>query len=155
MKAKVLIALLAFALAGCNNDSTTESNSQDQERIDPELVNNPATASGNDAETDLPAFEFAETTFDFGSLKSGETVTHEYRFKNTGSADLLIAEAHGSCGCTVPEYPKTPIAPGDEGTIKVTFNSSGMSGQIAKTITILANTIPSTKVLTISGEVIK
>jgi hypothetical protein len=155
MKTKVLIALLAFGLAGCSNDSSTENNAQGPERIDPALVNNPATASGNDTDADLPAFEFAETTFDFGSLTSGATVTHEYRFKNTGSTDLLIAEAHGSCGCTVPEYPKTPVAPGDEGVIKVTFNSAGMSGQIAKTITILANTIPSTKVLTISGEVIK
>ena len=153
MKKVLLSAFTLLVLAGCSNNQGTADNEPNQ--LDPAIVNNPASASGTPEDAKLPAFEFEDTTFDFGTLHTGESITHEYRFKNTGKADLLIAEAHGSCGCTVPEYPKTPIAPGDEALIKVTFNSSGISGQVAKTVTLLANTIPSTKVLTISGEVIK
>lgn len=145
---------MVILFAGCSNDATKE-NGNDSNHIDPSLVNNPATASGTEQNASLPAFEFEETNFDFGTITAGASVTHEFKFRNSGDADLLIAEAKGSCGCTIPEYPKTPIAPGDEGVIKVTFNSAGIAGQVAKTITILANTIPSTKVLTISGEIIK
>ena len=149
---KLIIAAAFLFLISCKGE---QDNSAPAEKISPDLLNNPATANPTDAEKKLPAFEFAESTFDFGSIKSGTEITHEYHFRNSGNADLLISEASGSCGCTVPEWPKNPISPGDEGVIKVTFNSTGMSGQIAKTVTILANTIPSTKVLTISGEVVK
>ena len=126
-----------------------------QEQVAPDLVNNPATASGEVKNNKLPKFLFVETSFDFGTIKSGKTVTHVFKFKNTGDTDLLISEAKGSCGCTIPEYTKAPLKAGDSGEIKVTYHSEGMSGQIAKTITILANTIPNTKVLTISAEVVK
>lgn len=153
MKTAILSALTIFLLSGCSGNNNSDQ--QNPNQLNPEIVNNPATAAGTPDDAKLPAFEFEETSFDFGTLRSGESVTHEYHFKNTGSADLLIAEAHGSCGCTVPEYPKTAVAPGDDAVIKVTFNSNGISGQVAKTVTLLANTIPSTKVLTISGEVTK
>jgi hypothetical protein len=145
-------SLLLFVTA-CRH-KPVETDSYGNPHVSPDIVDNPATANG-DAPKNLPAFSFDETTFDFGTITSGTVVTHEFHFKNTGNVDLVIAQANGSCGCTVPEYPKEPIAAGDEGKIKVTFNSGGMAGQIAKTITILANTIPATKVLTISAEVIK
>lgn len=141
-------------LTSCGNkEAVQQTNSPDM--VNPDLVNNPATAGGTEENAKVPVFNFEETNYDFGSIKSGDVVKYEYKFTNTGEGDLLITEAQGSCGCTVPEYPKKPIPPGESGVIKVTFSSSGMSGQVAKTVTILANTIPSTKVLTISGEVIK
>ena len=82
-------------------------------------------------------------------------MSYEFKFKNTGNADLIISQATGSCGCTVPEYSKDPVKPGEEGVIKVKYNSAGHGGTVSKTITLLANTIPNTKVLTISAEVLK
>ena len=76
-------------------------------------------------------------------------------FKNTGKSDLLIFNATASCGCTVPEYPKKPIHPGDEGKIIVSFNTEGKNGVQKKTVTLMANTQPNTKVLTIKAEVYK
>lgn len=83
---------------------------------------------------------FKVTEFDFGHIKQGESVTHDFKFRNNGKEPLVITSAVGSCGCTVPEYPKEPMAPGAEGTVKVTFNSAGKSGQQDKTVTITYNT---------------
>ncbi|TNF25305.1 MAG: DUF1573 domain-containing protein, partial [Bacteroidetes bacterium] len=74
-------------------------------------------------------------------------------FKNTGQGDLIITDAKGSCGCTVPEWPKEPVPPGGEGKIDVVFNSEGKSGQQNKKITITANTVPSMTVLAINGVI--
>lgn len=146
-----LVGCIAL-LSACNNESGKE---KDPEKISPDLVNISATASGENVTEKKPAFEFQETNYDFGTINSGAEVVHAFKFKNIGDADLVISQVKGSCGCTSPEYPDKPIAPGDEGEIKVTFRSAGMGGQIAKDITILANTTPTTKVLTISGEVLK
>lgn len=79
---------------------------------------------------------FEEKEFDFGTIQQGATVTHEFKFKNTGGSELKITDAKGSCGCTVPEYPKEPVKPGESGTIKVSFNSAGKSGETEKTVTL-------------------
>ncbi|MCX6292455.1 MAG: DUF1573 domain-containing protein [Bacteroidetes bacterium] len=138
--------------------STEKKNSDIPENaINSDVVNNPASASGsNDASKDnVPVFEFAEESHDFGTITQGEKISYAFRFKNKGKIDLVIRAANGSCGCTVPEWPKEPIAPGKEGVVNVTFNSEGKEGKQDKTITLIANTIPNTKVLTIMGEVIK
>lgn len=98
---------------------------------------------------------FAEKSHDFGTIKQGDKVAHIFTFKNTGDHDLIISRAVGSCGCTVPEYPKEPIAPGKSGTMKVSFNSTGKSGQQHKTVTITANVPNYAEVLEITANVIK
>nr|HNH67158.1 DUF1573 domain-containing protein [Bacteroidia bacterium] len=70
-------------------------------------------------------------------ITEGEIVSYNFKFKNSGKAPLIITQASASCGCTVPEYSKDPIAPGQEGFIKVTFNSEGKHGMTSKTITYL------------------
>ncbi|MBP8042442.1 MAG: DUF1573 domain-containing protein, partial [Bacteroidales bacterium] len=69
-------------------------------------------------------------------------------------SDLIISEAKATCGCTVADYPRTPIKPGAESGISVSFNSEGRKGIQHKTVTLVANTQPSTKVLTIKAEVV-
>lgn len=149
------IILTSMLVISCGSDQ--KKNERNGEVIvSPDIVNNPETANGEITDkTGVPKFDFEEITFDLGTVQSGESVTHEFKFKNSGDKDLIISQAKGSCGCTQPEYPKDPIAPGDEGVIKVTFNSTGISGQITKNVTLIANTTPNTKVLTITGEVIK
>lgn len=149
-----IVILTSVLIVSCGNKSNEQKDGEI--RVSPDIVNNPETANGEITDkTGVPKFDFEEITFDLGTVQSGESVTHEFKFKNSGDKDLIISQAKGSCGCTQPEYPKDPIAPGDEGVIKVTFNSTGISGQITKNVTLIANTTPNTKVLTITGEVIK
>jgi hypothetical protein len=97
----------------------------------------------------------AENAFDFGTLEEGEKVEHVFKFTNTSTNPLIISSAKGSCGCTVPEWPKEPIAPGEDGEIKVKFDSKGKKGKQSKTVTLTANTLPGNTVLTINSDVIK
>ena len=101
----------------------------------------------------LPIISFMAESHDFGSINEGEVVDTEFKFTNTGDAPLIISSAQGSCGCTIPEYPKAPIGPGEEGRILVSFNSEGKPNQQSKTVTLTTNAVPSTKVLTISANV--
>jgi hypothetical protein len=98
---------------------------------------------------------FGESTYDFGTVSEGDKVEHTYKFKNTGNEPLIISNAQGSCGCTVPQWPKEPIAPGKSGEIKVAFDSKGKAGKQSKTVTITANTDPATTTINIVGEVLK
>ncbi len=97
--------------------------------------------------------EFDESTYDYGTIDQGEKAVHIYKFKNTGSEPLVISNAKGSCGCTVPQWPKEPIAPGGTGEIEVAFDSKGKKGKQTKRVTITANTDPAQTFLTITGEV--
>jgi hypothetical protein len=128
--------------------------SVDKQIITTELVNSPLTASRNAEKVSTPNIEMLETSFDFGEIQQGESVTHEFILKNSGDAELIITSVKGSCGCTVPEWPKSPISEGEEAIIKVTFNSAGKSGKQNKTVTLVSNSIPNTKVITINGNVI-
>jgi len=103
----------------------------------------------------LPAIEFAEEDHDFGTIKEGEIVEHMFKFKNTGDAPLIISSATASCGCTVPVWPKEPIAVGEEAEIQVRFNSKGKPGIQNKTVTITANTYPKINRVKIKANVTK
>jgi hypothetical protein len=98
-------------------------------------------------------FKFDVEEYNFGSIKQGEKVTYDFNFVNTGKDPLIITEAHGSCGCTVPSYPKEPIAKNAKGTIHVEFNSTGKMGMQDKTITITSNAKSGQKVLHLKGNV--
>ena len=80
-------------------------------------------------------------------------VTCSFEFTNTGDEPLIISNAKGSCGCTVPEWPKEPIAPGETGEIAVEYKPAGQSGVQTKYVTITANTSPATTQLTITGDI--
>jgi len=96
---------------------------------------------------------FAENAWDFGTIDEGDAVTHVFKFTNTGDNPLIIDRCKGSCGCTVPQCPKEPIAPGEEGEIEVKFNSKGKKNKQTKTVTINANTVPEQTRITISANV--
>ena len=105
------------------------------------------------ADGKYPVMEFDKTEHDFGMIDKGAKVEYSFNFENTGEADLIITRAVGSCGCTVPEYPKDPIKPGTSAKIKVSFNSAGKHGQQQKTVTILTNTKKGTETLLIKASI--
>lgn len=103
----------------------------------------------------LPAVAFEEELHDFGTIKEGDVVEHVFQFENTGDAPLIISSATASCGCTVPVWPKEPIAVGEKGEIKVRFDSKSKPGIQNKTVTITANTYPKINRLRIKANVTK
>lgn len=98
--------------------------------------------------------EMIDSTFSFGRIKEGQKVEFSYRFKNTGDEALVITSASASCGCTIPEKPERPIAPGETALIKVAFNSKGTGGTIHKEVRVTSNAKPDFPILTLSGEVV-
>ncbi len=97
--------------------------------------------------------QFPVIAHDFGKVKQNSENKHVFKFTNTGKEPLLISDAKGSCGCTVPEYPKEPIAPGATGEIKVVYKPGSQQGNQAKTVTVTANTDPPQTLLNISADV--
>jgi hypothetical protein len=149
MKKLWSVALGALAISlimACGNgDKSIKAN---------DVVNNPNTADGVADMENLPAFEFETETHDFGRISQGEKVSFVFKFKNAGKRDLIISGQKATCGCTVADYPKEPIKPGESGAITVSFDSEGKRGMNTKTVTLTANTQPNTKVLTIKAEVV-
>jgi hypothetical protein len=98
--------------------------------------------------------EFSKETHDYGTIKYGADGSSTFEFKNTGNAPLIISNAKGSCGCTVPSWPKEPIAPGAKGTITVKYDTK-RAGAINKSVTITSNAVNEpTKVIRIKGTVL-
>ena len=114
---------------------------------------NPYAGLPNTILKDTTTVQFAETEFKFGTIKEGDKVEHIFKLKNTGPKPLIIANAWGSCGCTVPDYPKDPIAPGTESQVKVTFNSTGKKGEQHKSVTMQMNTLRHNEEVFLSGTV--
>lgn len=105
------------------------------------------------AATSLAEMTFEKDIHDFGTIEYAGNGTYEFKFKNTGSEPLIISDAKGSCGCTVPTYPKNvPIKPGESQVIKVTYDTK-RPGNFTKTVSINSNAKVPQKVITIKGVV--
>ena len=103
---------------------------------------------------DTTTIAFVDTVvYPFDTIMQNDKVQHTFRLVNTGQKNLLIARAFGSCGCTVPEYPKEPVKPGDTASIHVTFNSAGKQGEQHKTVTVVCNTPQRNEMLYLNGFV--
>lgn len=101
-----------------------------------------------------PAIEFAKEVHDYGTINNGADGTCTFEFTNTGTEPLLLSGAKGSCQCTVPEWPKEPIAPGQKASITVKYNTKNV-GPINKTVTVTSNAVNNpTVVLRIKGNVL-
>lgn len=147
----VLLLLSACAGQESNKDEGTKD-----DLLSTDLVKNPHTASGTDsvAMGELPTMDFADTVHDFGSLHDGEKGVYEFEFTNNGKKPLIISSATGSCGCTVPHYPRDPIAPGKTGVINVQFDSKDKMGHVEKSVTISTNSQRGIHMLYIKADVI-
>jgi hypothetical protein len=140
-------------LVSCNTENKKEESTDTQEQS---TVTVPAenTGEGEQAEL-LTSIQFAESVHDFGTINEGLKVEHVFRFKNTGENPLVLKDARASCGCTVPEYTKDPIAPGEEGELKVIYDSSNKEGEIEKSVTVIANTEPAATELKVRAKIRK
>ncbi len=107
----------------------------------------------NQKPNSITTIEFNETDIDLGTMVQGEVVECVYKYKNTGKNNLKILRVNASCGCTTPEYSKEFTEPGNEGEIKVKFNSAGRSGKQSKTLRVYSNTAPTETVLHFTAEI--
>ena len=139
--------ILVLCLASCANET--------ERKVKTEVVGALLEAEQRMIEEALiPVIKFESDSFDFGEMYQDETVTNEFKLRNIGDAPLLIRSAKGSCGCTVPQWPREGIDVGEDAIITVTFSSGKKLGKQNKTITLVTNAIPSVKVLTIKGRVL-
>ncbi|TRX48902.1 DUF1573 domain-containing protein [Fulvivirga sp. M361] len=157
----LFIGLFVFIAAACSNKDAEKKIAELESRLAeveggtaaPATASTPAPAPETKPEGPLPAFEFEENEFDFGTINEGDEVEHMFKFKNVGDAPLIIQSARGSCGCTVPNPPKEPIGVGETGEMLVKFNSKGKPNMQNKTVTITANTWPKTTTVRIKAMV--
>lgn len=160
-KAGISIFLAIFALSACQNSNADLRDAARQSVENPNGAVQPAQADPMGTQVQEPAapagptttITFPEDRFNYGTIKAGEKVKHTFKFKNTGNEPLVLSDARSTCGCTVPTWPREPIAPGKSGEITVEFDSSGKGGPQSKRVTIVANTNPPETFLYIEGEV--
>lgn len=134
--------------ADANQADIAASNDFMNPQNQPQEIQQPAAPAGP-----LTSINFKSAKKDFGKVSSTSTNKHTFKFTNTGTEPLIISNAKGSCGCTVPVWPKEPIAPGETGEITVEYKPAGQSGQQTKQVTVTANTNPANTILTITGDI--
>jgi len=127
---KVLVFGLLIALAACSSDKTEDN------------FGKPTTMD-------------VKTMFDFGQVKQGEIVKAKFEITNTGDLPLNIVRVEPSCGCTVADFTKEPILPGEKGWVNAQVNTDRFEGEIRKSLNVMANTSPTSTTLIIKGDVLK
>lgn len=157
----IAVALVALAVKQFSGDSTsktttvaaaatTAASTPPVESFDP-MANNAAPVDN----TPKTTINFAEYEHAFGDIKQDSENKHVFKFTNTGTEPLIIETANGSCGCTVPNYPKAPIPPGGTGEIEVEYKPGKQENAQTKTVTVIANTEPKETTLRITANVQK
>ncbi len=144
MKKIIIVSILSLLVFSCKENASNKVNKENLE-----------IAKERDSEIKLGGakLSFNKTEHDFGIISEGDIVETIFKFTNTGKSELIITSAKGSCGCTVPEWPKQPIMPGESGEIKVKFNSSGKPNLQQKNVTIVTNTTNGKEVIKIKAQV--
>ena len=137
-----------------NKEKSVEEITSAEKISNSDIIRNPVSAQVPADTVNIAKIAFAEEHFDFGEVVEGEVVTHVYHFENVGKQPLVISNARSTCGCTVPDWPKDPIAPGEKGEIEVRFNTSGKRNTQRKPVTITANTYPATTQVMLEGKVL-
>ena len=146
MKNSIIILFLSVVCIACNDNAASKidvTNQAKPTRVSLDQVDTPTNAK----------MDFESTEWDFGEIDQGDAVDYAFKFVNSGTDPLIITNAKGSCGCTVPEWPREPVAPGGTGVINVKYNSKGKKGKQNKRVTLTTNMVPSQQVLIVKGQV--
>ena len=143
-KSIILSGIVAiFALTSCEKDQPSNLFSEEERQEQADLVVDPENAA---------VLTFEEDVYDFGSLPAAAKVDHYVKFTNTGKSPLIIRDAKGSCGCTVPVWPKEPIAPGATDSMKITYEAGNQKGKQRKIVTLHTNTVKDKEVWTFTAD---
>lgn len=156
MKNYLLFAtLFLLGFSACVNEQPEDAIKDNKDLLSTDLVSNPHSAQGVDtaALSTLPTMDFEDTIHDFGLMYDGEVATYNFEFTNNGKKPLIISSAKGSCGCTVPNYPRKPVAPGESGIMNVQFNSKDKHGHVEKSVSVISNSDKGLQILYIKADV--
>ena len=147
LKIRRLLAVVVMGLC-----VLTACEDKTEGKLSTDLVTSPKSAP--ETSDKQAAIKFDKEEHDFGTLLQGEVVSYSFHFTNVGNMPLIVSEVGSSCGCTVGDYPREPIAPGKTGSIKVTYNSAGHHGFQSRYLTVMTNTNPAKTTLRIKGKVL-
>lgn len=139
----VIIALVGLSFFSCKENPTSKIKPENLQKA----VSRDSKFLGN------PEIAFDKPDYDFGIINEGDIVNGKFKIYNKGKSDLVISNAQPSCGCTIPEWPKDAIKPGDSASLSFTFNSHGKVGKQNKSITLQTNTAKGTEILYLKGMV--
>jgi hypothetical protein len=156
MRLTILYFSIATMLFGaCKNESTADGVQTVQKPAgeNATIVHNDVSAVTPSDTVNVALITFEEPEFNYGEVKQGVVVKHDFKFTNTGRIPLLISDCRSTCGCTVPEWPKEAIPVGGTGIISAKFNTEGKSNGQTKMITITANTYPAETKIALTGTV--
>jgi hypothetical protein len=134
----LILIIIAGIFAACSNGNKPEN----------------LDALRNESAKQMTTIQWIDSVRNFGKINEGQKLSVSFRFKNTGDKPLVIQSVHPSCGCTVADYPREPIAPGEEGEITGEFNSEGRQGENHKEITVYTNTATHTHNLVFDVNVV-
>jgi hypothetical protein len=159
LKTLILLSISSICIASCNNTAEKKDNGLQEVRLDDktsnaDIVRLPISADGKMDTANMAKIVFATSSHNFGAITEGEVIKHVFTFKNVGTVPLVISDIQTSCGCTVPEWQRAPIAVGASSEVRVQFNSEGKNGAQEKPIRVIANTLPNETVLMLSGNVV-
>lgn len=152
----IVLVLLAGGFAACSDSDSEKKIAALESRLAEMEAGKAVTPTNTTAaakepdvkpEGPIPSFEWTKIEHDFGTINENDVVDYTYTFKNTGEAPLIIESVRPSCGCTAPNWTKTPIPVGGEGSVDVKFDSKGKPNANNKTVTVTANTWPKQTVL--------
>ncbi len=146
MKPLFVPVIFCIILSACKSNS-------DPSRLPGNLVNNPASMN-NTPKGDFPIISFDTLEYNFGKITEGDVVSHNFNFRNIGTANLVITDVRASCGCTSPSWPKEIIKKNGSNTIIIKYDSEGREGKFNKGITVYSNAYPNNTTIKITGEVI-
>lgn len=133
----LIVFCVAIMIASCNTSPSKK-------------VNNTQASDSTAVQDTVPVMTFNKVEHDFGTINEGDVVETVFTFTNTGTRDLLILNARGSCGCTVPDYPKnSPIAPGASADVKVKFDSNNKPNNNNRSVTFTTNTAKGREIIRI------
>lgn len=161
MKKILFILAAGIAVMSCNSSDKTSENSNNAASTATSVTavqpTTPVATTNQSSQVDstkLTRIQWLDgTEKDFGKMKEGETLNVSFKFKNVGDKPLVISQVTAGCGCTIPEQPTKPYAPGETGEIKASFNSSGKVGANSKPVNVFANIDPAMTTLMFKVEV--
>ncbi|MDG1803779.1 DUF1573 domain-containing protein [Flavicella sp.] len=143
MRKIILVVAIALGVVSCKESAASKVKNE-----------NVTTAKERDvAYLKLPVVSFDKASYDFGTIDEGDVIETSFEIKNIGKTDLIIKKASATCGCTIPDWPKEAIKPGESAPMKVKFNSRGKRNKISKTITLVTNTESGKETVKITGFV--
>lgn len=147
------VAMIAFTACKDEGKASKEMTDNNNQEMAESAGDQSSDNTADKKSEKYPVLTFDENPHDFGTVENGSQLEHVFTFTNTGDAPLKVMKAKPSCGCTVPEWSKDAIAPGEKGSMTVKFDARGRAGKQHKNVRLTTNTEKGNEVLAFSATI--